>query len=414
MQTYFVARILLAFSRAYGWFAGRHETAMTLNLSLKLVENMGRFALVAACLITACSRSSESSLQFSGTVETREIQAGSKVGGRVAEVFVVEGAKVSGGAPLVRFDVAELEASRRQLEARVQQAEAEALKLRRGFRPEEIEQAEAGVQRERAALDALKEGPRKQEIEQAQAELTAAEAEAVNAERSFARIQTLQKSGDVSSQMADDARTKRDAARARAESVAERLKLLQAGTRAEQIREGEARYRQAAASARLMKKGYRPEEIAAAEGRSREAKALLDEVRVRLREARVQAPDSCAESGCLVEVISVRPGDVITPNAPVVTLLEPAQLWVRIFVPEPELGRVSVGQKATVHVDSFNDRSFNGMVEHIAARSEFLPRNIQTREDRNHQVFGVKVRVDNSSGVLKSGMAASVDLEPKS
>ena len=375
---------------------------------------MGRFALVAACLITACSRSSERSLQFSGTVETREIQAGSKVGGRVAEVFVLEGAKVQGGAPLVRFDVSELEASRRQLEARVHQAEAELSKLRRGYRPEEIEQAEASAQRERAALDALKEGPRKQEIEQAQAELAAAQAEALNADRSFVRIQTLQKSGDVSSQMADDARAKRDAAKARAESVAERLKLLRAGTRVEDIRQGEARYQQALASARLMKKGYRPEDIASAEGRTREAKALLDEVLVRLEEARVQAPDSCAQAGCLVEVVSVRPGDVITPNTPVVTLLEPQQLWVRIFVPEPELGRVSVGQKATVHIDSFNDRSFNGTVEHIASRSEFLPRNIQTREDRNHQVFGVKVRVDNSSGALKSGMAASVTLEPKS
>jgi multidrug resistance efflux pump len=364
-------------------------------------------------LAAACSRSSEKSLQFAGTVETREILAGSKVGGRVTEVLVSEGARVSGGAPLVRFDLSELEASRRQLEARVQQAAAEAAKLRRGFRPEEIEQAEASAQRERAALDALKEGPRKQEIEQAEAELAAAEAEAVNAERNHTRIAKLHTSGDVSSQAADDARTRRDAAKAHAESVAERLNLLRAGTREEQVREGEARYRQAAASASLMRKGYRLEEIAAADARLREAKALLDEVIVRLAEAQVQTPGSCGGVGCLVEVVSVRPGDVVTPSKPVVTLLEPGQLWVRIFVPEPDLGRVAVGQKATVYIDSFSDRSFNGVVEHIASRSEFLPRNIQTREDRNHQVFGVKVRVDNSSGILKSGMAASVTLEPR-
>ena len=102
---------------------------------------MRTFAVLAACLAAACTRPSENSSEFSGTVETREILAGSKVGGRVAEVLVAEGATVRGGASLVRFDVSELEASGRHLEARVAQADAEAAKLRRGFRPEEIEQA---------------------------------------------------------------------------------------------------------------------------------------------------------------------------------------------------------------------------------------------------------------------------------
>ena len=365
-------------------------------------------------MLVACSRARDGALEFSGTVETREIQTGSKIGGRVTEVLVVEGQTVNGGAVMVRFDASELEASARQLEARVSQAAAEARKLRRGFRPEEIEQAEANVRRERAELQALRAGPRKQEIDQAASELAAAEAEALNAEHSYQRIEQLHKTGDLSAQARDDARARRDAAKAQAEAVAERVKLLRAGTRDEEIRAGEARYQQATASAELMRQGYRQEELAAAEARVQEARALLDEVRVRLAEAQVQAPHSCAESGCLVEVVSVRPGDVITPNKSVATLLEPTQLWVRIFVPEPMLGRVSVGQKASVRVDSFAERSFSGVVEQISARSEFLPRNIQTREDRNHQVFGVKVRVDNSSGALKSGMAAVVRLEATS
>jgi multidrug resistance efflux pump len=218
----------------------------------------------------------------------------------------------------------------------------------------------------------------------------------------------------VSSQARDDARSKNDAAKARAESVEEQLKLLREGTRTEDIRAGEARYQQAAASAKLLRSGYRREDIAAAAGRVREAKALLDETRVRLAESQVLAPDSCGKDGCLVEVVNVRPGDVVPANRAVATLLEPSQLWVRIFVPEPELGRVGVGQKASVRVNSYSDRTFTGVVEQVASRSEFLPRNIQTREDREHQVFGVKVRVDNSAGVLKSGMAANVRLEPKS
>src|SRR5687767_12848474 len=119
---------------------------------------MRQCALLVACMLAACSRARDDSFELSGTVETREIQTGSKVGGRVTEVLVVEGKRVSGGVVMVRFDAAELQASARQLEARVSQTEAEARKLRRGFRPEEIEQAEANVRRERAELQALQAG----------------------------------------------------------------------------------------------------------------------------------------------------------------------------------------------------------------------------------------------------------------
>jgi HlyD family secretion protein len=97
----------------------------------------------------------------------------------------------------------------------------------------------------------------------------------------------------------------------------------------------------------------------------------------------------------------------------VVTLLESTQLWVKVYVPEPELGHVAVGQPASIQVDSFPNQSFNGSIEQISDQAEFLPRNIQTRDDRTHQVFGVKVRLDNNSGQLKSGMAATVKLQWK-
>jgi membrane fusion protein YbhG len=95
----------------------------------------------------------------------------------------------------------------------------------------------------------------------------------------------------------------------------------------------------------------------------------------------------------------------------VLTLLEPSQLWVKIYVPETDLAHVRLGQAARVRVDSFPGRGFAGHVQQIASDAEFLPRNVQTKEDREHQVFGVKVFVDNPQAVLKSGMAATVHLE---
>jgi len=115
-----------------------------------------------------------------------------------------------------------------------------------------------------------------------------------------------------------------------------------------------------------------------------------------------------APSAATVEVLDVRPGDLIAPNTPVATLLERDQIYVRIYIPETEIGLVHVGQRAEIRVDSFPNERFSGSVEQINQQAEFLPRNVQTREERVHQVFGVKVRIDDSSHRVLAGMAAEV------
>ena len=89
-------------------------------------------------------------------------------------------------------------------------------------------------------------------------------------------------------------------------------------------------------------------------------------------------------SAAIVEVLDVRPGDLIAPNTPVATLLEKDQIYVRIYIPETEYGRIKLGQKAEVRVDSFPNTVFDGEVEQINQQAEFLPRNVQTREERVH------------------------------
>jgi multidrug resistance efflux pump len=83
---------------------------------------------------------------------------------------------------------------------------------------------------------------------------------------------------------------------------------------------------------------------------------------------------------------------------------------VRIYVPETELKKVKIGQKAQVRVDPIQGEVFQGVVEQINQQAEFLPRNVQTREERVHQVFGIKVRIDDSSHRVLPGMAADVKL----
>ncbi len=115
-----------------------------------------------------------------------------------------------------------------------------------------------------------------------------------------------------------------------------------------------------------------------------------------------------------MEVLDVRPGDLVAPNTPIATLLEADQIYIRIYIPETEIGHVKVGQKADVRVDSFPNKVFEGQVEQINQQAEFLPRNVQTREERVHQVFGVKVRIIDPAGQVLAGMAADVKLKAAS
>jgi multidrug resistance efflux pump len=362
-------------------------------------------AVAYGCARSAFSFKKEEPLLFSGTIETREVRVGSKVGGRVEAVLVQEGQEVQAGQPLVRFDTADLAAQRAQAEARIAQQSARLARLERGARPEERAQARAAAETARANLEAVRNWPRPEEVEQARAALAAAEAEVNSAEAAFQRTQRLRETGDVSQQEFDAARFRRDSIRARRDAEKKRLDLLLNGSRREDIRAAEERYRQAQEAEKLVLAGPRVEEIADARAQLAEAQARLQQIKVALAEGEVRAP-----SNALVEVLAVRPGDLLTPNQTVARLLEKDQIWIRIYVPEPKLGLVKVGQHAKIKTDSFTEL-FDGVVEQINAQGEFTPRNVQSRDERNHQVFGVKVRINNRDGKLKSGMAADVTLQ---
>lgn len=147
----------------------------------------------------------------------------------------------------------------------------------------------------------------------------------------------------------------------------------------------------------LLLAGTRPEQLA-------QARAQLGELDAQLREMKIAAP---ADS--IVEVLSVKVGDVLAPNQPMATLLLTNHLWVRVFVPEPWLGHLRLGEAVRVRVDSFRGKDFAGVIEQINRAAEFTPRNVQTVEDRVKQVFGVKVRLENSGNELRAGMSADVD-----
>lgn len=143
--------------------------------------------------------------------------------------------------------------------------------------------------------------------------------------------------------------------------------------------------------------------VEAAKMRVTQARAQLADIDAQLAEMQITAP-----SESILEVLSVKVGDVLPPNREVATLLLPQHLWVRVYVPEAWLGRIKVGDAVRVQVDSFPGKDFPGTVEQINRQAEFTPRNVQTVEDRIRQVFGVKIRLPNNDDHLRAGMAADV------
>ncbi len=143
--------------------------------------------------------------------------------------------------------------------------------------------------------------------------------------------------------------------------------------------------------------------IAAARARVEQALAQLADMDSQIQEMKIVAP-----TDSILEVLSVKVGDVLPANREVATLILPQHLWVRVFVPEPWLGFIKLNDSVRVRVDSFAGKDFAGVVEQINRQAEFTPRNVQTVEDRIRQVFGVKIRLENKEDKLRAGMSADV------
>ena len=349
-------------------------------------------AAVAATTVYAAWFRRDNILQGSGTVEARNIRVGSKVGGRIDKVLVREGDTVHPGQVLISFDDKELLAS-------LDQSKAAAEKAQRGYRPEEIAEARAAAAQAKADYELKKNGYRKEDIAAAQADLDRAAADEVRARLDFQRYEALAQKDLVSKQQRDTSEANWKMALAQQKSLQEKLDQWKRGYRPEEIASAEAHYREAQATLEKYERGNRREDVEL-------AKAAYAYDQARFRERQVIAP-----SEATVEVLDVRPGDLIAPNTAVATLLEKDQIYVRIYIPETEIGRVKLGEKAEVRVDSFPKDVFEGVVEQINQQAEFLPRNVQTREERVHQVFGVKIRINDPAGHVLAGMAADVKLK---
>lgn len=240
----------------------------------------------------------------------------------------------------------------------------------------ELDAAELRARRDLTAarLAELEAGPRTQDIAAARSEWTALVVEAAHAEKEAQRATRLSQSSTLSASETEGVLNRAEILDKKSRAAKDRLDLLQAGTR--------------------------PEVLDQARAQTREAEVLLAETLVR------------APADGTLDALHAREGDVLSPNAPVATIVFQRAPWVRIYVPEPWLPHLQSGQKMQVSVDGYPGKTFAAEIVQIARKAEFTPRNVQTAEERVRQVFAVKLRLPADAG-LRPGMTAEVKMEKK-
>ena len=357
-----------------------------------------RTTLLLLLVAAAACRSQQDELTVSGLIEGISVEAGSRIGGRVAEVFVAEGAKVEEGEVLVKLESSELEAAVAVARAQVDQAQAQLEKIQTGARKEEIEQAEAALAQTQAHYDMAVDGARSQEIEGARAGLDAARAQLDEAMSEYERAERLFNDKVISRQLYDKARYARNAAEAQHRAAGEQLNLAEEGARTEEIEMARAARDQAAALLEQVTTGARSEDIAMVEAARAAAQGQLELAEANLREMTVVSP-----MDGVVESLDVHPGDLVQPG-PIVRITDPDHLEVVVYVSAGVLGSLQLGQEIILTTDSFGDETFTANIIQIATQGEFTPRNLQTREERVQQMFGVKLALESHGGRLRAGM----------
>lgn len=293
-------------------------------------------------------------LRLSGNVEVTEANLGFKLPGRVVELLVREGDTVKAGQAIARLDSAEVAAA--------------------------VAQGRAFLGEATTRLAELRAGSRTQEVAHAKAQVGAQEAELNRVQKDFERAEMLYKNGAISSAQYDSAKS---AYEARA-----------------------AQHRSALETMSLVKEGPRQEDIRISEHRVGQAKAGLAAVEERFKDTVLVAPFAG-----IVLTKNVELGETVGPGVSIYTIGDLMSLWVKVYVPEPQLGRVKLGQSAQISTDSFRGKKYEGRVSLIYSQAEFTPKQVQTQEERVKLVFGVKITVRNENGELKPGMPADVRIK---
>jgi HlyD family secretion protein len=305
--------------------------------------------LVLMLSVFGCRKADDDgTIHASGHIEATEIRLAAKVGGRLLEAPLEEGHTVVAGELAARFETIDAEHQLAQARATVEAADAQLRLLLAGSRAEDLRRTE-------------------EQMAQAQAELDAAR-------RDLDRLSGLADRGSATEKSRDDAATRKEIAERSVAATRAQLDKLVAGPRRQ--------------------------EIEAARAQRASAEAMVAAVEQQIVDGTVLTP----YDGVITTRVA-EPGEVLPPGATIAVLTDLARPWLTVWIDEPSLSQVNLGQQVRVHVDG-SDREFEGTVSFISPVAEFTPKNVQTPDERAKLVFRVKVKLANPEGIFKPGMPA--------
>jgi len=362
------------------------------------------------------SRPPEGTLLASGTIEATEVAVSFKIPGRVIARPADEGQRLKPGDPVARLESRELEADVERLRASLQATETRLPQLRTEIALQEqltrarVAEAQAALAARQEVLAELRAGSRPQDLQRASADVREAKAVMDNAQADSRRMDALFRDGGASAQTRDSAQTAYNVTVERHRNALERLDLLKEGPRQEEIRRAEADVRQSSASLLLAQTGELEVVRKRQELATQQASVARDRAALAAAEAQLSYTTVVSPQAGVVLRKHVEPGEMIAAGTPAITLADLDNIWLKIYIPEPRLGQVKLGQAAEIATDSYPNKRYKGTVTFINSEAEFTPKNVQTQEERVKLVFAVKIRLDNPNQELKPGMPADARL----
>lgn len=354
-------------------------------------------------------------LVISGNIEIVDSQLSFRIPGMVTDRYVDEGDDVAEGQQVASLDKTNQELLVAQAEANVGYVTAILAELQAGTRPEEIQRAAAQADQARARLEEVINGSRDQEIadaesalERAKAGEIAAQSQLDLAQSDYERFSELYDEGVITRRDFEEAETRLEVAQtaltqaqAGVSSAEDYLSLRVEGARPEQIDQARAGLNLARAGYDLALAGPRPETIEQAQAQLNVANESLRQAQQQLEYTELYAPFD----GTVLSK-SVEPGEYVNPGSTVVTVGQLDQVWLRAYIIETDLARVSLGQEVQVTTDTYPDRKYTGTISYISDQAEFTPKAVQTPEERVNLMYMIKIELENPNHDLKPGMPA--------
>lgn len=376
-------------------------------------------ALIGVSYVLVRKPHDAESILISGTMEVTEARLGFRIPGRLEKRFVDEGDKVSPGQLLATLEKTDQEIAVAAAEANLAHARSVLSELQTGSRPEEIDRALSRLEQAQSTLTELTNGSRVQEIEAAKAEVDrvsaavkTTEVQLNQAKADLDRFEALFQAGGVSKREFELYRTRYESAlNSKMEAVSawknarESLSLRVEGPRIEKIQNARAALKQAEAEYALVKTGPRKESLEQAAARVKTAEESLNQAKQQLRYTELFSP----MAGVVLSK-SAEPGEFLNPAATVVSIGDVSRPWVRAYITEKDLGKIRLGDPASVTMDAFPKKAFKGKISFISNQAEFTPKSVQTFEERVKLMYRIKIDVENPNEELKPGMPADATI----